>query len=46
MPPKRTQMSRTSISGSVLAPEIGRFEVVQDVSADDVRAALAEIVER
>ena len=30
----------------VLAPEIGRFEVVQDVSADDVRAALAEIVER
>ena len=30
----------------VLAPEIGRFEVVQGVSADDVRAALAEIVQR
>jgi 3-dehydroquinate synthase len=27
----------------VLAPEIGRFEVVEGVSADDVRAALAEI---
>jgi len=27
----------------VLAPEIGRFTLVADVSADDVRAALAEI---
>jgi 3-dehydroquinate synthetase len=27
----------------VLAPEIGRFTVVTDVTADDVRAALAAI---
>jgi hypothetical protein len=30
----------------VLAPEIGRFTVVASVSAEDVRAALAEITAR
>jgi 3-dehydroquinate synthase len=30
----------------VLAPEIGRFKVVESVSAEDVRAALAEITAR
>lgn len=42
----RDKKSRDGRVPFVLAPEIGRFKVVDGVSADDIRAALAEIVER
>ena len=42
----RDKKSRDGRVPFVLAPEIGRFKVVDGVSADDVRAALAEIAER
>jgi 3-dehydroquinate synthetase len=42
----RDKKSRDGRVPFVLAPEIGSFQVVDGVSADDVRAALAEITER
>jgi 3-dehydroquinate synthase len=39
----RDKKSRDGRVPFVLAPEIGRFKVVEGVSANDVRAALAEI---